>query len=92
MGAKADTLAYFSGFLSAIVRAPCPPIECPMIDCLPFFFLVCVFERYCQGPVPSHSIPMIAIACLCVCVCVCVDWCACVCVCVRVYVWQRPVV
>jgi hypothetical protein len=87
MGAKADTLAYFSGFLSAIVRAPCPPIECPMIDCLPFFFLVCVFERYCQGPVPSHSLPMIA--CLCVCVCVCV-WTgvhvyvyACVCMCGR---------
>jgi hypothetical protein len=31
MGEKALTLAYASGFLNAIVSAPCPPIECPVI-------------------------------------------------------------
>ena len=31
MGAKADTLVYWPGFLKWLIRAPCPPMECPDI-------------------------------------------------------------
>lgn len=34
MGAKALTLKYFPGFLKAQTKAPCPPIECPVMDYL----------------------------------------------------------
>ena len=30
-------LAYASGFLNAIVSAPCPPMLCPVMDMSPFF-------------------------------------------------------
>ena len=32
IGANAEIAAYFSGFRKPMMRAPCPPIECPIMD------------------------------------------------------------
>ena len=34
IGANADTEQYCPGFLRYATMAPCPPILCPVIDCL----------------------------------------------------------